>query len=316
MSNKLLILDISHHGLSVSEFDLKAGSSLRPEHYSFMDYRDIHAAIEDCFRQGLGRLPQACCVICDAIITPEWLVFSHNPQMRLSVQWLKSLLGLKQVTFMSSADALACSAPVIQKNGFMQHLTGEDSLYTGNTVLTVEIGNTLRCRLLSKRNDVWLLSAVHSNEANFISDEPALNDFIYHYGPRALLSEKGLVLLYGYFCALGGKSVECLTFADVLMERSPNTKQETDAAKITYFKLLFHFLESKCTAADETGQGVAYAIYSSQPELFATYISQYTTATEAEAFTLSVYVNRCVMPRLQGAAAWISWNAPACQNRD
>lgn len=310
MSNNLLILDISHNGLSVSEFDLKAGSSSRPEHYSFMDYRDIHAAIEDCFRQGLGGLPQACCVICDAIITQDWLVFSHNPQMRLSVQWLKSSLGLKQVTFMSSADALACSAPVIQKNGFMQHLTGEDRLYTGNTVLTVEIENTLRCRLLSKRNNAWLLSAVHSNEADFISDEPALNDFIYHYGLRALLSEKGLVLLYGYFCTLSGKAVECLTFADVLMERSPNTKHETEAAKMAYFKLLFHFLESIRTAADETEQGVAYAIYSSQPELFATNISQYTTATEAEAFKLSVYVNRCGMPRLQGAAAWISRNTP------
>lgn len=301
----LLIIDISHDSVTVSDFDMLRFRPASTERYSLIDFYDTNAILDHHFRQGLTFIPEACCIVCNAINTGKWVIPTHNPQMRLSVPELKAQTGIKKVYFLSPAEALSFSALVPEAGG-TQHLTGSDNLAGEGIKLTVETRDRFSCSLLSRNSGRWQSSRICCNEPALTSDDAAITGFMHHYGYDALLNERGLVLLNGFFCARNDQQAEYLTYSDVLKDSDRNKQQERKAATDAYFNLLSRFFLQVQDRASVHGQDITFIVHTTQPDLFAVNYRQYVATLSDNSPVHSVYLNASETPRLYGAAAWVS----------
>lgn len=305
MSNMLLIIDISHDSVTVSDFDMIRFRPVSIEHYSLMDFYDINSILDHHLRQGVTFVPEACCIVCDAINAGEWVIPSHNPQMRLSINKLKTQTGIKKICFLSPAEALSFSALVREASG-IQHLTGSENLTGEGIKFTVETRDRFSCSLLRQNSGRWQASRIVCNEPVITPDDTAITGFIHHYGINALLNERGLVLLYGYFCARNDRQADYLTYRDVMMNFTGQNQQERKDAINAYFNLLSRFFSQIQERTSVKAQDMAFIIHTTQPDLFAVNFRQYVTGLSDNNPAYSVYLHSSDSPRLYGAAEWAS----------
>lgn len=303
MSRLLLIVDISHDKVTVSDFDILRFKPVSVAHYSLMDFCDIRTVLQHHFRQENSSGYEACCIVCDAIYSDEWIIPAHNPRMRLSVSEMKTQTGIYKICCLSPSEALAFSSKV-KDDSVLQHLTGPDNRKGNPIVFTAEIQEQFSFRLFKGKETggTGYTDRIILDEPLFTTDDVALNDFMRRYGNGALLNERGLVLLYGYFCAAKNMQSGYLTYRDVLSGSADNDEPVRNAAMSAYFTLLNDFFLQVRQRICANEQNTAFVIHTSQPDLFAVNFRQYTAAMSDSNQSYSVYVNQSETSRLYGAA--------------
>jgi len=313
MSRLLLIIDVSHDKVTVSGFDILRFRPVSVAHYSLMEFCDIRTVLQHHFRQGSSSVYETCCIVCDAIYSDEWIIPVHNPQMRLSVSELKTQAGIDKICFLSPSEALAFNSQ-IKDDADLQHLTGPDNMEVNPIRFTAEIRDRFSCSLLTAKE-----TGVRGYTDRIICDEPllttddeALNGFMHCYGNGALLNERGLVLLYGYFCARNNIRADYQTYCHVLSGSPGNDEPVRKAAMSAYFNLLNDFFLQVQQRVCANEQDAAFVIYTTQPDLFAVNFRQYTSAISDSNPAYSVYVNLSETPRLYGAAR-LAVSSKLCQ---
>lgn len=303
MSRLQLIIDISHDSVTVCHFDMRRFSPAVTESYSLMDFVDIQTALDHHFRQRSSFVYEACCIVCDAIYTDEWIIPAHNPQMRLSISRLKTYSHISKVFFLSPSEALSFSA-LATEAGLLQHLTGPNNI-TGNPLrFAVETTGRFSCSLFTGNlnSGRWYSGCIHCDEPQITINDAALTGYMHDHGNSVLLNERGLMLLYGYFCTGSDRRADCQTYSDVLSGTSGHDEPARRAAISTYFDLLGRFfLQIKQqTFADD--QDAAFVVHTSRPDLFSVNFREYIAAAPDFNPVYSVYLNSSATPRLYGAA--------------
>lgn len=303
MSRLLLIMDISHDKVTVSDFDILRFRPVSVAHYSLMDFCDIRTVLQHHLRQGSSSEYETCCIICDAIYSDEWIIPAHNPRMQLSVSELKIQTGIYKICCLSPSEALAFSSKV-KGDGVLQHLTGPDNRDDTPIIFTAEIRERFSCSLFTgeETGGTGYTDRIILDDPLFTTDDIALNDFMRRYGNGALLNERGLVLLYGYFCA--GKNMQAgyPTYRDVLSGSPDNDEPVRKAALSTYFTLLNDYFLQVRQRVCANEQNTTFVIHTTQPDLFAVNFRRYTAAISDSNQSYSIYVNQSETLRLYGAA--------------
>ncbi|EOZ9299964.1 hypothetical protein ACQYD2_004325 [Enterobacter hormaechei] len=298
METNLLIVDIGHDRVVVAEFDMVHGLPVCTDHYSLMEYRDVGAVLAVHFGRTRHSAAGACCVVCDALRSGEWIIPFHDPRMRFTEHTLKVLSGIKNLFLLSPAEALAFSTLMPAEQG-IRHLAGEDVLSGSEMRLTVELDNGVACGLLSSGAAGWEHRRF-TGEPGALPGIPFLQDFIHHCGIRLLLSERGLTKLHDWVCIQSGRDAQGLLSADILAEQGG---EDDDARGLTaehYFILLQGFIGYLRSVLNNKGQGPAVIIRTSRPAEFARCYRRHA----APSCAAPVYLFRHDTPRLYGAAAW------------